>query len=89
MSCEKCSVFPQVGHIRRLLYLQPRLDQCDVFSEMSSEDGHSVSILDAHGKRVEWNGEDYVEEGSTCSRSETRSHLLSVNNLQTSVLSFP
>ena len=38
---------------------------------MSSEDGHSVSILDAHGKRVEWNGEDYVEEGSTCSRSET------------------
>lgn len=32
---------------------------------MSGDDGHSVSILDSHGKRVEWNGEDYVEQGST------------------------
>ena len=25
-----------------------------------SEDGHSVAILDVHGVRMEWNGDDYV-----------------------------
>ena len=32
------------------------------------DDGHSVIILDSNGKRVEWNGEDYVEKGSTSSK---------------------
>ena len=39
---------------------------------MSGDDGHSVAILDSHGKRVEWNGEDYVEQGSTSSKSQYR-----------------
>ena len=38
---------------------------------MSGDDGHSVAILDSHGKRVEWNGEDYVEQGSTSSKSQS------------------
>ena len=42
-----------------------------------SDDGHSVSILDSHGKRVEWNGEDYVEKGShtetvSCSKDKDK-----------------
>ena len=37
---------------------------------MSGDDGHSVAILDSQGKRVEWNGEDYVEQGSTSSKSQ-------------------
>ena len=29
-----------------------------------SDDAQTVAILDAHGKMMEWNGEDYVEQGS-------------------------
>ena len=31
---------------------------------MTSEEVQNVAILDVHGKRMEWNGEDYVVSGS-------------------------
>ena len=31
---------------------------------MTSEKEESVAILDVHGKRMEWNGEDYVVQWS-------------------------
>ena len=31
---------------------------------MASEDVQSVAILDVHGKMMEWNGDDYVVQGS-------------------------
>ena len=31
---------------------------------MTSEEVKSVAILDVHGKRMEWNGDDYVVQGS-------------------------
>ena len=36
---------------------------------MSCEDGHTVSILGSNGKMVEWNGDDYVEQGSSSPKS--------------------
>ena len=42
-----------------------KVNSCPDWRRMLGDDGHSVSILDSHGKRLEWNGEDYVEQGST------------------------
>ena len=42
-----------------------KVNSCPDWRRMSGDDGHSVSIMDSHGKRLEWNGEDYVEQGST------------------------
>ena len=33
-------------------------------AKMTSEEVQSVAILDVHGKRMEWNGDDYVVQGS-------------------------
>ena len=37
---------------------------------MSCEDGNTVAILGSNGKMVEWNGDDYVEQGSCSSKSD-------------------
>ena len=38
--------------------------QSGLLARMTSEDAQNVAILDVHGKRMEWNGEDYVVHGS-------------------------
>ena len=40
------------------------LFQNHLLARMTSEEAQNVAILDVHGKRMEWNGEDYVVSGS-------------------------
>ena len=40
------------------------LFQNHLLARMTSEEAQNVAILDVHGKRMEWNGEDYVVQGS-------------------------
>ena len=54
----------QLSTFNRGIKVIARLFQIIQLAKMTSEEVQSVAILDVHGKKMEWNGDDYVVQGS-------------------------